>query len=167
MNKQIILETIRKQFLIKENSKYDNYKKNWNYAGNSYTDLTIEEPLKIKTWTFPNQNGFYLEFFFNNTLIGHYHSFYDQDDGFMNDMEIKDDYQNKGFGKILLLSAIDVGNNYMGFFSSDTRWLAPNQSKIYIYLKKENIISDNDEIIDYDKANKLISIITEKNLTSK
>lgn len=64
MYKQIILETIRKEFLIKENSKYDNYKKNWNYAGNSYTDLTIEEPLKIKTWTFPNQNGFYLEFFF-------------------------------------------------------------------------------------------------------
>jgi hypothetical protein len=167
MYKNIILEAIRKEFLIKENSNYDNYKKNWRYVGDSYTNLIIEEPLKLKTWLFPNENGFYIELFFNNNLIGHFHSYYDNDEGLMNDSFIIDGYQNKGFGKILLLLAIDIGNDYLGFFSSDVRGLNQNQYKIYSFLKKENIISDSDKIIDYDKANELISIITKKNLTYK
>lgn len=150
-----------KQF-VNENytDKYVDYKKKW-FKNNQIVDLEINKPFSFNIYLFPNQNGFLVELFNDNNLIGQFHSFLDEDEGFLNDIEISKPFQKKGIGKILTLLAIEVGNNYLDGFSTDSRGVNPNQWKIYQYLLSEKIIS-SDFRINYEKAQEEINKIISK-----
>jgi GNAT superfamily N-acetyltransferase len=140
---------------------YADYKKRWDYYGENYGDLTLPKPLKKQVYLFPNEKGFLVELFFNGVEVGHFHMYIDEDEGPMNDAVVKTDYRNKGFGKILLLTAIDVSYNYLGYYSSDSRGLTEFQNKTYASLIKYGALNNNYEI-DYDKAESLINEIVSK-----
>lgn len=110
---------------------------------------------------FPNEKGFLVELFYNNSLVGEFHSFVDEEDGQMNDIEIKEDFQGKGLGKILLLVSINVSNNYLGFFQSDPRGLTKSQEYVYKSLNKVGILKNWNEI-NYNEAQNFIDKITKE-----
>jgi hypothetical protein len=145
---------------IDEIGKYDKFKSRWDKVS-EYGDLEINNPLRCETYLFPNEKGFLIELFYNNLLIGSFHSFVDEE-GQMNDAEILEQFQNKGFGKILLLKAIDVSNLYLGYFGTDIRGITAQQQKVYDSLSKEGIISGYGSSLDNEKAQDKINSIIKK-----
>lgn len=140
-------------------SKYESFKKNWDNVGSSYTDFDIKEPLSVSIYLFPNEKGFLVELYYDNNLVGEFHSFVDEEDGQMNDIEIKEDFQGKGLGKILLLVSINVSNNYLGFFQSDSRGLTKSQEYVYKSLNNVGVLKNWNEI-NYNEAQNFIDKVT-------
>ena len=161
MNLQEQISRMKSMMSLVIESKYENYKKNWDYVGSSYTDFDINEPLSVSIYLFPNEKGFLVELFYNNSLVGEFHSFVDEEEGQMNDIEIKEDFQGKGLGKILLLVSINVSNNYLGFFQSDPRGLTKSQEYVYKSLNNVGILKNWNEI-NYDEAQNFIDKITKE-----
>ena len=161
MNLQEQISRIHEMMGVINESKYDKFKKNWVNIGDSYCDFEISEPLSISIYLFPNDTGFLVELLFNNLLVGSFHSFVDEEYAQMNDAEIDEKFRGIGLGKILLLVAINVSNNLLGFFGSDSRGLTKDQESVYKSLNNSGVLKNWDEI-DYDKAQNLIDEIIGK-----
>jgi len=141
--------------------KYLSFKQRWvrvNYEQIGCYD--ISKPLSVDLFLFPDgedgYKGFLIDLKLNNTLIGQYHSFNDDDEGMMNDIEIAPEYQGMGLGKVLTLISMCVSEQVLGFFSRDSRGLTTQQGNVYSSLKKVNDEKGN---IDFDKAQNLINEI--------
>jgi len=161
MNLQEQIKRIQSLMGVINESKYDKFKKNWVNVGDSYCDFDISKPLSISIYLFPNDNGFLVELLYNNSLVGSFHSFVDEEEGQMNDVEIDEKFRGIGLGKILLLVAINVSNNSLGFFGSDTRGLTKDQESVYKSLNNTGALKKWDEI-DYNNAQNLINEIIGK-----
>ena len=68
MNLQEQISRMKSMMSLVIESKYENYKKNWDYVGSSYTDFDINEPLSVSIYLFPNEKGFLVELFYNNKI---------------------------------------------------------------------------------------------------
>jgi len=152
------------EFLTEENSasnyKYDKFKTRWIEIPSYYGDLEVKFPISLKMYAFPNGNGVYIELYYNGILAGFFHSLLDPEEGCSNDIEVFEEFQGLGFGKILTLKMIDIFDG----FEIDSRGLSKQQSSVYdslinkeaieVYLSKVNL--------NYDKAQELINSIIEK-----
>ncbi|MCK9544818.1 MAG: hypothetical protein M0R03_22625 [Novosphingobium sp.] len=149
-----------KKLLENYSDKYTKFKSSW-FKNNTIGDLEVDSPLKTDVYIFPNENGFCIDLYFKNYLIGQYHSIVNDEGYLFNDVEINEKYQGFGFGKILLMKAYDVGINILGFFTMDYRGLTKQQERVYTSLKNKKIILNDG--IDYDLAQEEIERII-KNL---
>ena len=152
-----IIETFNMGNKVILEDKYKDYKKGW-YKYDSYGDLEVNDPLNTKIYLFPDEKGFLIELFLNGTMVGSFHCFVDEE-GMANDVQINEEYQNKGLGKVLLLKAIDVSNAYLGYFETDTRGTTMRQNHVYKSLNNSGALKNWNEL-DYDKAQSVIDKIS-------
>lgn len=134
--------------------KYQQFKHRWRKISD-YGDLVLPEPLSYDVYLFPEEKGYLLELKLRDRVIGSYHSYYDEDEGLMNDAQIGNDMRGIGLGKVLLLKAIDVSNSYLGFNNSDARGLTTDQKRVYDSLHRQKAYN-NDGSLNYDKAQEII-----------
>lgn len=151
------IEDREEKTFISNSEKYDSFKKRW-IPSHGEGDLDIDLPFEFKVHLFPDEKGFYLELYYNNNIVGNFHSYIDEEEGMMNDTMISPNYRNKGLGKILLVKAMDVSYSYLGGFEPDRRGVMSQQSNVYDSLIKNDIINNNYDI-NYDKAQEMINSI--------
>ncbi len=146
-------------------SKYEKYLKNWR-AVEYYGDLEAEGPFSFKTYLFPRDNGFLVQLYSGKDLVGEFHSVVNEEDGQVNDAEVYEPYKSKGFGKALLLKAIDVSTLALDGFQSDPRGLTKSQENVYNSLVKSGIFDTalgSIQDFDYGKAQNELNAIFSKN----
>jgi GNAT superfamily N-acetyltransferase len=140
--------------------KYATYKPRWRKLQPYSFDLELSESFVYEVFEFPNDTGFCIDLLDGNRLVGQYHYFIDPEFGEVaSDVEIDADYQHRGFGKIMLLLAIDVANSLVGDFHSDRRGTTDAQKRVYQSLRSSGIVDESYRIADYTEAQNLINSI--------
>jgi ribosomal protein S18 acetylase RimI-like enzyme len=133
------------------------------------TNFVVPQPFKVDVWLIPNVTdydeteivGFLVNLYYNNEVIGQFHSVLSIDEdgsieGTWNDVEIKEKWRGRNYGKALTLIAMDVSYENLGSFSGDTiNGVLNAQQSVYRSLMESGAIK-NDFTLDYDIAQKLL-----------
>jgi GNAT superfamily N-acetyltransferase len=91
------------------------------------------------------QSSFTVTAIANGNTVGHFSFFRDPEtDDVHNQAEVTDDVQGKGYGKALLLKAIEVANDHGLGFQEDSQSLSRAQSRVYDSLYDAGWIVDAD-----------------------
>jgi GNAT superfamily N-acetyltransferase/pyrimidine deaminase RibD-like protein len=91
------------------------------------------------------QSSFTVTAIANGKTVGHFSFFRDpKTDDVHNQAEVTDDVQGKGYGKALLLKAIEVANDHGLGFQEDSQSLSRAQSRVYDSLYDAGWIVDAD-----------------------
>ena len=91
------------------------------------------------------QSSFTVTAISNGKTVGHFSFFRDPEtDDVHNQAEVTDDVQGKGYGKALLLKAIEVANDHGLGFQEDSQSLSRAQSRVYDSLYDAGWIVDAD-----------------------
>jgi GNAT superfamily N-acetyltransferase/ribosomal protein S18 acetylase RimI-like enzyme len=91
------------------------------------------------------QSSFTVTAIANGKTVGHFSFFRDlETDDVHNQAEVTDDVQGKGYGKALLLKAIEVANDHGLGFQEDSQSLSRAQSRVYDSLYDAGWIVDAD-----------------------
>ena len=91
------------------------------------------------------QSSFTVTAIANGKTVGHFSFFRDPEtDDVHNQAEVTDDVQGKGYGKALLLKAIEVANDHGLGFQEDSQSLSRAQSRVYDSLYDAGWIVDAD-----------------------
>jgi hypothetical protein len=85
--------------------------------------------------------SFKVSLLFKDEQIGYF--IYTHDDTPSHSTEIKKEFRNKGFGKLLLLKAIWVGNKTKLGFYPDGDFISESQNKVYNSLLTKKLIKGN------------------------
>jgi GNAT superfamily N-acetyltransferase len=101
-----------------------------------------QNPVKF-TVTTPDgyTHSFQITLAVHGKLVGHFNFVRDTDtDDVNNEAEVESRWQGQGYGKLLLMKAIDVANNHRLDFQQDIRGITDAQQNVYDSLENDGLI---------------------------
>jgi GNAT superfamily N-acetyltransferase len=112
----------------------------------SFLDEANASAVQFQTASTDNyQSSFTVTAIADGKTVGHFSFFRDPEtDDVHNQAEVTDDVQGKGYGKALLLKAIEVANDHGLGFQEDSQSLSRAQSRVYDSLYDAGWIVDAD-----------------------
>jgi len=88
------------------------------------------------------ESGFTVTLSIEGQKAGHFRYYFDED-GAQNDAEVFPEFQGKGYGKLLLLKAMETAINYDIPFEADRRGISKAQEGVYKSLERDGLIDNN------------------------
>lgn len=115
-----------------------------NYRGESIDENLADnnDPVKFDVHTPDNfSSGFQIKLTVHGKQVGHFNFVRDPaTDDVTNEVEVESRFQGQGYGKLLLLKAIEIANSHRLDFQQDIRGITDAQQNVYDSLENAGLI---------------------------